>query len=439
MNSNVSEMASCEVLLKNQERPSQRRPRPLTFAEFGADLKPYFTTYQDPERPSSFLELGLDVEKESSTFDTRVGKYRKWKGLSIFEKIFLVSSLVFLLSFLALTTDRLVVVDKSSQDFTFVLLLLLNAVFCVYYVAHGIFREHGFELFVYAFSVGVVLIYCFENHFETELDSLKLARFVLVVVFVPPEIAFAVYLGWHYHQTKNLIFRTVGANLYRQNLCVKMYMFADLLKFDLQLECSVVILGLKGGVKSNLTEGLLVGLGVPISLMWNLIGYLAVRYEKRTLLLIFIATGWLQPTYVTYKFIDIYHSWKSFTVPSDKLLPSCIIVCGFIGLFVHSTLIILVVHLGVNFDNGLGQKVFGSSKHQHQSSPPKSRDLVTRRRPFSWAHPGKRDSNRTPRSMRKQRKVTTAASCSDLQTETLLIDQFPRSKFKARSNLTINP
>lgn len=54
-------------------------------------------------------------------------QYRKWKGLSIFEKIFLVSSLVFLLSFLALTTDRLVVVDKSSQDFTFVLLLLLNA------------------------------------------------------------------------------------------------------------------------------------------------------------------------------------------------------------------------------------------------------------------------------------------------------------------------
>lgn len=77
MNSNVSEMASCEVLLKNQERPSQRRPRPLTFAEFGADLKPYFTTYQDPERPSSFLELGLDVEKESSTFDTRVGKVCK--------------------------------------------------------------------------------------------------------------------------------------------------------------------------------------------------------------------------------------------------------------------------------------------------------------------------------------------------------------------------
>ncbi|XP_071840313.1 uncharacterized protein [Apostichopus japonicus] len=297
-------MAASEVLV-NQYSASQQRPRPLTFAEFGTDLKPYFTTYQDPERPLSFLELGLDVEKESSTFDTRVGKYRKWKGLSIAEKLFFTTSVIFLVTFLALTTNRLFFADKYSQDFTFVLLLLLNAAFCLYYVIHGIFREHGFELFVYAFSVGVVLIYCVENFFETEIGPVKLARLVVVGIFAPPEVAYAIYLGWHYQQSKNLIFRTVGANLYRQNLCVKMYMFVDLLKFDLQLECSVFILGLKGGVKTELMESLLVGLGVPISLTWNLIGYLAVRYEKRVLLFIFIATGWLQPTYVTYKFIDL--------------------------------------------------------------------------------------------------------------------------------------
>ncbi|XP_071840314.1 uncharacterized protein [Apostichopus japonicus] len=228
-------MAASEVLV-NQYSASQQRPRPLTFAEFGTDLKPYFTTYQDPERPLSFLELGLDVEKESSTFDTRVGKYRKWKGLSIAEKLFFTTSVIFLVTFLALTTNRLFFADKYSQDFTFVLLLLLNAAFCLYYVIHGIFREHGFELFVYAFSVGVVLIYCVENFFETEIGPVKLARLVVVGIFAPPEVAYAIYLGWHYQQSKNLIFRTVGANLYRQNLCVKMYMFVDLLKFDLQLE-----------------------------------------------------------------------------------------------------------------------------------------------------------------------------------------------------------
>ena len=50
--------------------------------------------------------------------------------------------------------------------------------FCLFYVIHAILREHPYELFVFAFSVLVLLIYCVSNFAETfgeGLDIVKLA------------------------------------------------------------------------------------------------------------------------------------------------------------------------------------------------------------------------------------------------------------------------
>ncbi len=47
--------------------------RPLTFAEFGLDLKPYFTTYKDLDRPATFAHFGVDVEREKPIVKSFVG------------------------------------------------------------------------------------------------------------------------------------------------------------------------------------------------------------------------------------------------------------------------------------------------------------------------------------------------------------------------------
>ena len=47
--------------------------RPATFAEFGLDLKPYFTLYKDQDRPATFAHFGVDVERERPVVDTVVG------------------------------------------------------------------------------------------------------------------------------------------------------------------------------------------------------------------------------------------------------------------------------------------------------------------------------------------------------------------------------
>lgn len=78
--------------------------------------------------------------------------------------------------------------------------------------------------------------------------------------------------------------------------------------------------------------------------------------------------------------------------------------------------------------------VFGPGKRQHQLQPNMAHGL-TRRRPFSWAHPGKRDSSKSRRGFRKHRPATTAVSCLDLYNETSLLDQTTRDKSQGLSNL----
>lgn len=68
-------MAAVETRrVKNGGEGSHRRQeRPVTFAEFGLDLKPYFTEFKDHDRPSTFAEFGVDVERDRPTVDTLVG------------------------------------------------------------------------------------------------------------------------------------------------------------------------------------------------------------------------------------------------------------------------------------------------------------------------------------------------------------------------------
>jgi hypothetical protein len=66
-------------------------------------------------------------------------------------------------------------------------------------------------------------------------------RLIIAAVLCPPLIAVGVWLSFNYHRSGNLIFRTVGANTEIQNMCKLIFVFFDLLKFDLQLSVSVLV------------------------------------------------------------------------------------------------------------------------------------------------------------------------------------------------------
>ncbi|XP_022104255.1 uncharacterized protein LOC110986588 [Acanthaster planci] len=368
--------------------------RPATFAEFGLDMKPYFTLYKDHDRPATFAHFGVDVERERPLVDTVVGPYRKWFNINRREKVFLVTGTVSLLVTLGLTIDRLVASDKATPYFTFALLLVVNIVFCLFYMFHAILLEHPHELFVFAFSIAALFIYCIANFVETledGLDIVKLVRLIVMCVFGTFNMVYGMYLGTMYHRQRNLIFRTVGANINLQALCGNMYLFSDLLKFNIQLETSMVILVLDDGIYLNTNmEKIVLGLGLPVTLIWNILGFLAIRYENKLLVGLFLLTCWVLPVYTTYKFVDVSFLWKTWTEHSQKVLPSCILVCGILGILVRVFLVVVVVHLSQNFGHGLGGKVFGAKK----LSRPGLRLRGLERRPMSWprarAFPNKR-------------------------------------------------
>ena len=65
------------------EGSHRRQERPVTFAEFGLDLKPYFTEFKDDDRPSTFADFGVDVESERTTVDTLIGPVKYIELLNI--------------------------------------------------------------------------------------------------------------------------------------------------------------------------------------------------------------------------------------------------------------------------------------------------------------------------------------------------------------------
>jgi hypothetical protein len=77
--------------------------------------------------------------------------------------------------------------------------------------------------------------------FNQSILLLFKARLIIAGILCPPLIAVGVWLSFSYHSSGNLIFRTVGANTEIQNMCKLIFVFFDLLKFDLQLSVSVLL------------------------------------------------------------------------------------------------------------------------------------------------------------------------------------------------------
>ena len=60
-------------------------------------------------------------------------------------------------------------------------------------------------------------------------------RLIVAALFCPFLIGMGLYLSVGYYRSGNLIFRMVGASANLQNMCHLLFIFFDLLKFDLQL------------------------------------------------------------------------------------------------------------------------------------------------------------------------------------------------------------
>ncbi|KAK3102786.1 hypothetical protein FSP39_013904, partial [Pinctada imbricata] len=226
--------------------------------------------------------------------------YREWS--------FLIISVCNILAAVGLTIYRLVKVsidDPSSADFTFALLLLLNAVFCLFYTFHGLLRERIYELYVLIVAIIVVLVYCIVEYAFMNVDgrtTVKLVRLILICVLAPPNI----YLAWSVAQQFGYLqFKIVGASEFLQHLYQQASIFSCLLKFDIQVTASVVILVLKDGTSVSEFEVIALSVGLPYSVLWNILGWFVLRREWKFGAYLFAFLGLAKPVYYILEVVKV--------------------------------------------------------------------------------------------------------------------------------------
>ncbi|CAH1783840.1 unnamed protein product [Owenia fusiformis] len=300
------------------------------------------------------------------TTETVVGKTRRFSSLHTMEILFLTVSILNLLATVGLTVYRLYVVissDPKSADFTFCILLLVNAAFCVFYVIHGLVRERIYELYALIAALVAVVIYCVvEYSVNAEgRTTVKLIRLIAACVLVPLNIGLAVAVA---REFGFLEFRIVGASAAFQYMYRQAALFSCLLKFDLNVNFSFIVLALQDGTNLSVLEVVTLATGLPYSLLWVIMGWVAMRKELQWLIWVFAVLSILTPAYVIYKIVFIYNQDFTAIQSNLKVIEFASLAVGALSLIVRFVLLCELVVVYRNFGKGLKQRAFGDDSSE---------------------------------------------------------------------------
>lgn len=321
------------------------------------------TNNQDPESPISLSRFNLKPIPPRVQ-QTWFGKIRAFNTFTALEWAYLAISLIALIASMGITISRLTEEKPSESDFTFAILLLLTIVFCFHYVTHAIFTERWDELMVFVVSNIIVLVYCIVNYIKSEQTTTKLVRLCLICVLGPFLIVVGVLQSFRYCRSNNLIFNTVGGISTLQDSCGLFYICSSLLKFDLQLQLSMLILVMgKGVLNMSLTQKVILASGVPISVLFFLVGFMGLRHENRAVMIAFYLLGLFEPGYIIYKFYYTVTYEQDVDATYDATF-----VCGYFALVIWVLLIVSTVYFVIyHFGKGLKEKMFENRSQKQQS------------------------------------------------------------------------
>lgn len=294
-----------------------------------------------------------------TTVTTVFGKAKTCAGLLPKERWFLVLSLINILAAVGLTGYRLVEValdDPKNSDFTFTILIIVNALFVAFYVLHGVLRERKYELYVQIAAILVILLYCIVEYAVRSQNrtTVKLVRLVIACVFAPPNIILSVLVARDFGE---LEFRIAGASAHLQRIYNEAALFSCWLKFDLQVTVSLVILALQNGTNLETLEIVTLAVGIPYTLLWDIFGWFVLRLELRFGAFVFAAFGMAKPAYYIFKFVELYKDLENAKDDTQKkTLIYLVIICGALAVLVWLILMVELVRVFRNFGKGLKER-----------------------------------------------------------------------------------
>uniref|UniRef100_K1QIX7 DUF7789 domain-containing protein n=1 Tax=Magallana gigas TaxID=29159 RepID=K1QIX7_MAGGI len=301
------------------------------------------------EKPLTFADIGIPTGPKLE--EGALGKKRPLKDLEKKEIAFAVISVLSSLVATGLAIQRLATTNNGNPDFTFALIIIINALFCIYYVIHGLLAERPYEVIVMVLATFAVLIYIIVNYIMSTQNDVKLARLVLACVLSPIIIILGVIIAKEYHESGRLIFRTVGADSMMQGFCKILFLFLGLQKFDLQLSVTMVLLILQSGTKVDTEDIIILSIGVPVTLICFALGYLSTADDLG-------------------KVIDVPQHNANSTVTTATVAPTPTLnslsgttfFSAGLALFIRVVMGIYFLKSVLNFGHGLKYKVYGGTE-----------------------------------------------------------------------------
>ncbi|XP_067140616.1 uncharacterized protein [Centruroides vittatus] len=307
---------------------------------------------ENPRAPT-FADLGIPTEQQTRL--TIIGTTRTCSSLTKWEWLYMIGSVVALLTSMILTIYTMTKLDKATFDFTFALVLIYTTLFCFYYVVHGVLKERPFELMVFVTTIFIILAYSIMNYFaNTKNTDIKVVRLVLVCILGPILIVAGILLSREYYLSGNLIYRTVGANINLQSMCNLMFFCSTFLKFDLQLQGSMILLVMENGTDTDTTEAVILGIGFTITITFITIGFLSMRFENKILVILFVILSISEPAYIIYLFYKARHL--------EQILYRATYLCGSLAIIIWIAKVVCMYFVARNFGKGLKEKVYGDKQ-----------------------------------------------------------------------------
>ncbi|XP_077507600.1 uncharacterized protein LOC144118569 isoform X1 [Amblyomma americanum] len=269
-------------------------------------------------------------------------------------QFFAVSSLSLLVS-LGFTVERLVTLPKTSDDYTFAIMLCFTSIFCFFYVVHGMLQERYQEIAVFMASTVLLTVYLIINVVSDVISGhgsgasfiQKAVRLgIALVLFLPLILVLGGRTAHTYRNNRWLMFE-INASDEMQEMFGMLFLCSSLIFFDLQLQITMLIFVMNDGILMNTTEIVVLSVGVPVAIAFAVIGNYAIFNEKKGCLCVFGLLWTFNFAYLCYNFYYL-HKHESWT----ELYLSTV-ACAAVALVVRLLLAINVVIVALNFGKGV--------------------------------------------------------------------------------------
>ncbi|KJE96319.1 hypothetical protein CAOG_06661 [Capsaspora owczarzaki ATCC 30864] len=311
----------------------------------------------------------------SDVVDTWAGKVTRLKALHPWAKAFLVVAMLEILIVVALTIQRMAIIsypftDDSRADMTYAVVLLINAVFSCYYAVHGCLRERKTEVAAFVVASLTVTIYVVYQYafnppntdpdYESNWHISREIRFILICIFEPMALALAFLTQRHFGWVE---YKTVGANVDYMRLHRDYSMYVTFLKFDMQIQLSLVVLSLFSRLELDAEMGIDMA-AVVVVLITMIVGWLAVQSENRSAM-IFVAIS----SVITLAY-DVYTIYKFSSSSNDasSFARYAILAAASFAILIRLVLFFFIRRVVSNFGQGLKSMLHKRSHHQRPAS-----------------------------------------------------------------------